>query len=72
MRNDAAARINFRAPVFFGATYPFPVLAFAPEPPFSCAPAGAKLVMMRSARTVTKIMVDSAYMDGLMPRRTSL
>ena len=33
---------------------------------------GAKLVTIKSPRTVTKITVDRAYMDGLMPRRTSL
>ena len=43
-----------------------------PAPAFVCGFAGAKFVMRSSARIVTKITVDRAYMDGLMPRRTSL
>jgi hypothetical protein len=33
---------------------------------------GAKLLISRSSSTIAKMQVESAYIDGLMPRLTSL
>ena len=60
---------------FHNGFFPLSGTVFGPKfpaPAFVCGFAGAKFVMRSSARIVTKITVDRAYMDGLMPRRTSL